>query len=275
MLNLDSARRGNLAAEFFALWVDPAEHPLGTHTDRALKLLDSVVEQVKRHPQQLALCLSSEDICAAHAQQKFGVMLSLEGGHAIENSLAQLQAFYARGVRSMTLTWTNHTDWADSCAHPPIHHGLTDFGREVVREMNRLGMIIDVAHISDETLRDVLATTSAPVAATHSSARALTGVPRNLTDDQLRAIAAQGGIAMVNFYPGFIDIHWRDAWEASRAERQAMQRVQSEPYRAAGCNASRPARLARCHKPAASRPRADRADCHLRHFHGAVDLQAL
>jgi membrane dipeptidase len=134
----------------------------------------------------------------------------------------------------MTLTWANHNDWADSCAGEPLHDGLTPFGRDVIREMNRLGMMIDVSHVSDKTFWNVLEVSSAPIVATHSNARALTPVPRNLTDDQLRAIAAVGGIAMVNFYPGFLDISWRDAWEACRPEREAIQKVTAEPYREAG-----------------------------------------
>jgi len=234
MLNLDSARRGNLAAEFFALWVDPAEYPLGTHAARASALLDSVVEQVQRHPAELMLCLSAEDVVGAHAQQRFGVLLGLEGGHAIENSLEVLREFFERGVRYMTLTWANHNDWADCCAGKPRHNGLTAFGKDVVREMNRLGMMVDVSHISDKTFWDVLEVSAAPVVATHSSARALTGVPRNLSDEQLRAMAEHGGLAMVNFYPGFIDAAWRKAWEACRGEREAQQRAHAEPWRAAG-----------------------------------------
>jgi membrane dipeptidase len=234
MLNLESARRGNLAAEFFALWVDPAEHPLGTHAARAFALLESVLEQVRRHPAELMLCLSAEDIASAHTQRKFGVLLGLEGGHAIENSLEVLREFFERGVRYMTLTWANHNDWADSSAGEPRHNGLTALGRDMVREMNRLGMMVDVSHVSDKTFWDVLEVSAAPVLATHSNARALTGVPRNLTDEQLRALAARGGMAMVNFYPGFVDQAWREGWEACRGEREAMQRAHAEPYHTAG-----------------------------------------
>ena len=230
MLNLASARRGNLAAEFFALWVDPSVHPRGTHAARAHALLDSVLAQIDRHPDNLALCLTPADILAAHSRNKFGIALSLEGGHAIENSLELLGRFHALGVRAMTLTWSFHTDWADSCGEPPRHHGLTGFGRKVIHEMNRLGMMIDVSHVSDETFWQVLDVTAAPILATHSSSRALTDVPRNLTDNQLRGIARKGGLAMVNFYPGFLDINWRNAWEVSRAEREAMHQTRARPY---------------------------------------------
>ena len=233
MLNLESARQGGLAAQFFAMWVDPAEHPLGTHAARAQALLDATLEQIQRHS-ELALCLTPADIFAAREAKQFAVVLAIEGGHAIENSLEKLRSFHRQGVRYMTLTWSFHNDWADSSGETPRHHGLTDFGHEVVREMNRLGMIVDVSHVSDETFWHVIETTQAPIAATHSNARALTNVPRNLTDDQMKAIAKNGGIVMANFYPGFLSIDWRNAWEASRADRKAMHDERAKPYRERG-----------------------------------------
>ena len=157
-------------------------------------------------------------------------MMGIEGGHAIENSLDLLREFFGLGVRYMTLTWANSNDWADSSGDLldpaiPHHNGLTPFGEEVVHEMNRLGMMVDVSHVSDPTLAQVLAISSAPVLASHSSARALTAAPRNLSDDQLRAIAAKGGAVMVNFYPAFIHEGWRTAWNAFTPERHAAQRA--------------------------------------------------
>jgi membrane dipeptidase len=232
MLNLESARAGNLAAEFFALWVDPAEHPTGTHARRALALADAVLEQIRLHPQDLQLCLSPEDILAARASVKFGVMLSLEGGHAIEDSLALLRTFFRLGVRSMTLTWNNSINWADSSAEPARHNGLTPFGREVIHEMNRLGMIVDVSHVSDQAFSDALETSAAPIIATHSCARALTPAARNLTDEQLRALAARGGVCMLNFFPAFLDDTWRHSWNALETERHALHQQAAAPYRA-------------------------------------------
>ncbi len=234
MINLESARQGNLAAEFFALWVDPAEHPVGTHAHRALALLDSVLEQVRKHPAELALCCSPAEIIAARRSGRFAVLLGLEGGHAIENSLALLRTYHRLGVRYMTLTWANNNDWADSSGDHPEHNGLTAFGQDVVREMNRLGMMVDISHVSDKTFRDVLDVSAAPVIASHSCARALTRSPRNLTDDQLRAIAQRNGVVMVNFYPAFIDDTWRLAWDALRPQRQPLYDAEAKPYRDAG-----------------------------------------
>jgi membrane dipeptidase len=228
MISLDSAGRGNLAAEFFAIWVQPEEHA-GNFARRALALTDAVHEQVRRFPDSLALCLSPADILAARATGRFAMLLGLEGGHAIENSLAMLRNFHRLGIRYMTLTWANNNDWADSSGDIARHNGLTDFGRDVVREMNRLGMMVDVSHVSDKTFWDVL-----DVSASHSSARAITPSHRNLTDEQLRALAAAGGVCMVNFYPAFIDEAWSQAWEASRAERKAMHEAAAKPFRDAG-----------------------------------------
>jgi membrane dipeptidase len=234
MLNLDTARRGNLAAEFFALWVDPAEHSEGTHFARAMALGRSVLAEIERNSQTLQLCLTAEDILGAKQSGRFGVLLSVEGGHAIENSLDKLHAFYDLGVRSLTLTWNNTNLWADSSAEAPRHHGLTSFGREVIREMNRLGILIDVSHSSDETFWQVLETSTAPIVATHSCARALASAPRNLTDEQLRALASVGGLCMVNFFPAFLSDAWRDAWNALAPKRHALHQQAAAPYRAAG-----------------------------------------
>lgn len=222
-LNLDSARRGNLAAEFFAIWPEPVAWK-GHFADRALALIDGMLEQVRRRPNELALCLSPADIVAAKSAGKFAVLMGIEGGHAIENSLGLLRTFHTLGVRYMTLTWANSNEWADSSGDNdddtvPHHNGLTPFGHEVIAEMNRLGMMIDVSHASDKTFADVIAATHAPILASHSAARALTNSPRNLTDDQLRALAANGGVCMVNFYSAFIDENYRQAVQSIRAER--------------------------------------------------------
>ena len=233
MINVAAARQGNLAGQMFALWVDPHEHPPGTHFTRACQLAEAVHDQLQRHPSELKLCLTPNDVLAARAEGLFAVLLSIEGGHAIENSLEKLHHFYRLGVRSMTLTWSNSNHWAVSSGDPANLGGLTPFGREVIAEMNRLGMMIDISHVSDRTFCDVLACSKAPIIASHSSARALTPAPRNLTDDQLRAIADSGGIVLVNFFPAFIHEPWRLAWNAFKPEREVLQTEAAAPYRAA------------------------------------------
>ena len=237
-LNFETARQGNLAAEFFAIWPEPAAWK-GRFAHRALSLIDGVLDQVRRHPSDLALCTSPVDILDARAAGKFAVLMGIEGGHAIENSLALLRDYYRLGVRYMTLTWANSNDWADSSgdlddANVPHHNGLTAFGYDVIAEMNRLGMMIDVSHASDKTLADVLSATRAPILASHSAARALTNSPRNLTDDQLRAIAANGGAIMVNFYAAFIDENYRRAWTEQRLALRAANEALTAEYAAKG-----------------------------------------
>jgi len=242
MLSLESARAGNLAAEFFAIWPEPTAWK-NRFAHRTLALIDGVLEQVRIHPAQLALCTSPTEILAARAAGKFAVLMGIEGGHAIENSLALLRVYHALGVRYMTLTWANSNEWAESSGDlrpDPASvgetrpRGLTSFGCAVIAEMNRLGMMIDVSHVSDQTFDDVLAATRAPVIASHSAARALTNSPRNLTDDQLRALAANGGVCMVNFYAAFIDEKYRQAWallDASEALRvEYAAKGETVPY---------------------------------------------
>ena len=239
MLNYDSAKKGNLAAQFFSIWVDPGQYPAKESAHRTLSLIDGTLEQVRTHPDKLQLCLSSDEIIAAHKSGKLAVLMGIEGGHSIENDLGLLRDFYRLGVRYMTLTWSNTNDWADSSGDindttVTHHNGLTPFGKQVVQEMNRLGMMVDISHVSDKTFWDVIATTRTPIIASHSSARALTQAPRNLTDEMMQAIAKNNGVVMVNFFPAFIDENWRQAWSASSAERNRAQDALEAEYKAKG-----------------------------------------
>jgi membrane dipeptidase len=208
-------KAGGLGAEFFAVYVGkefvnrrPGDG--GGAARRALDVIDVVLEQVRRHPESLEVASTAADIRRIAKSGKIAALMGIEGGHAIEDSLHALRMFYKLGVRYMTLTHTNTNDWADSegdINNPNVKHhdGLTDFGREVVREMNRAGMMVDISHVADKTFYDVIATTGAPVIASHSSARAIANHPRNMSDDMLRAMAKNGGVVMVNFYDGFLD----------------------------------------------------------------------
>src|SRR6266436_1643884 len=228
-ISLDKARRGNLSAEFFSIWVEP-ETNRGHVVQHTFDLIDSVYEQAGRHPERMMMAFSVADIERAHQQHKLAALMGIEGGHAIENDLHLLDNFYRLGVRYMTLTWSNTNEWADSSGDvtdPKIehHNGLTDFGKQVVLEMNRLGMMVDISHVSDKTFYDAVAVTKAPVIASHSSARALVNAPRNMTDDMLRAVAKNGGVVQVNFYSGFLDEEFRKALEAQdKDEKAAVQK---------------------------------------------------
>ncbi|MEP6539862.1 MAG: dipeptidase [Bryobacteraceae bacterium] len=207
--SLDKARAGNVTAEFFSIWVDP-KYNAGHFARNALDLIDSVYEQAARHPDRMMMAFSTADIERAHKQKKLAALMGLEGGHAIENDIHLLRDFYRLGVRYMTLTWSNTNEWADSSGDQKDtkiqhHNGLTEFGKQVVLEMNRLGMMVDISHVSDKTFWDAIATTKAPLIASHSSARALTNHPRNMTDDMLRAVGKNGGVVEANFFDGFLD----------------------------------------------------------------------
>ena len=203
--SIERMKQGGLTAEFFSLYVRPWYVEHGGAARRTLDMIDSVYRAVERHPNDLMLATSVADIRRAKKQNKIAALMGIEGGHAIENSLATLREFHRLGVRYMTLTWNNTNDWADAGRGEKKHHGLSPFGEEVVREMNRLGMLVDVSHVSDETMSDALDVSKAPIIASHSSARALSDVPRNIPDDLLRRIAKNGGVVQVNFYSVFVD----------------------------------------------------------------------
>ena len=198
-------KQGGVTGQFFSIYVDRKYATEGGSARRALDMIDHVYRAAERHPDRLTMGFSVADIRRAEREGKVAALMGIEGGHAIENSLMALRDFYRLGVRYMTLTHNNTNDWADACCDTARHNGLSDFGKEVVREMNRLGMFVDVSHVSDKTMADVLDTTRAPVIASHSSARALSNHRRNIPDDLLRRIAKNGGVVMINFYPVFLD----------------------------------------------------------------------
>ncbi|MBS1849746.1 MAG: dipeptidase [Acidobacteria bacterium] len=237
-ISLDKARAGNLGAEFFSIWAEP-ETNQGHFAKRTLDLIDSVYEQAARHPDRMMMAYSVADIERAHKEHKLAALMGIEGGHSIENDIRLLRDFYRLGVRYMTLSWSNSNEWADSSgdindAKVPHHNGLSDFGKDVVREMNRLGMLVDISHVSDKTFWDTLATTKAPVIASHSSARALTNHPRNMTDDMLQAVARNGGVVQVNFYSAFLSDDFRKAAEAQKNASEAAVKAYVEQQKAAG-----------------------------------------
>jgi membrane dipeptidase len=232
-ISLDKARRGNLGAEFFSIWVDP-ETNQGNFARHTFDLIDSVYQQAARHPDRMTLAFSTADILRAHREHRLAALMGIEGGHSIENDMHLLRDYYRLGVRYMTLSWSNTNEWADSSGDiddPKVqhHNGLTDFGKQVVLEMNRLGMMVDISHVSDKTFWDAIATTKAPLIASHSSARALTDAPRNMTDEMLKAVAKNGGVVDVNFYSGFVDENFSNAMYAQKeAQRAAVQKYMDD-----------------------------------------------
>ncbi|HEX8616579.1 MAG TPA: dipeptidase [Thermoanaerobaculia bacterium] len=201
--DLKTLQESGITASFFAAYVPPFYAGRGA-AKFAHKLIDVIEAEAARRADALVLGRDAASIRAAKRENKIALMIGVEGGHAIEDSLDTLRELYARGARYMTLTHVNTNNWCDSSGDAGRHGGITDFGRDVVRTMNDLGMIVDISHVSDDAFRDVIATTRVPIVATHSSCRALCRHPRNMTDDMLRTLAKNGGVCMINFFSAFI-----------------------------------------------------------------------
>ena len=219
--DLARLKQGSVSAQFFSIWIDPAKYATNGATGRALRMIDAVYRSVAAHPRDLVLATTVADIRRAKRDGRVAALMGIEGGYAIENSLETLRAFHRLGVRYMTLTHRLSTDWAGATTNGP-GTGLTTFGREVVSEMNRLGMLVDVSHVSDATMNDVIDVARVPVIASHSSARALCDAPRNIPDPLLRRIGTNGGVVMVNFYSGFLDPNYAAAYSRIEAEYDAL-----------------------------------------------------
>src|SRR3954471_2991173 len=235
-LDFAKAKAGNLRAEFFSIWVDPSGVKKEDYGKRTMQLIDSVYQQAEKNPKQMRMAFSTADILKAQKEKKFAALMGIEGGHSIQNDMGMLRNFYRLGVRYMTLTWSNTNEWADSSGDlddkdVQHHDGMTQFGREVIREMNRLGMMVDISHVSDKSFFQTLTISRAPVIASHSSSRAITNVPRNMTDDMLRAMKDNNGVVMVNFYSGFIDEKFSAANKALKKDREVKQAQFDEKYK--------------------------------------------
>src|ERR1700684_705609 len=223
-VDIPRMREGGLSAIFFSIWI-PGTVTGPTAVQRALDQIGAVRETVARHPNDLVLCTTADEIRHAKAANKIAVLIGVEGGHMINNSLANLDKFFALGVRYMTLTHTVNTDWADASTDKAAHNGLTDFGKQVARAMNRLGMMVDLSHVAVKTFYDVLAASKPPVIASHSSCRALCSAPRNMTDDMIKAPAAKGGVIQINYHVGFLSQKFQDA---SKANPELGKQIEAE-----------------------------------------------
>jgi membrane dipeptidase len=233
-IDIPRMREGGLGAIFFSIWIS------GTVTGpeavkRAMDQIDAVRELPVRFPKDLALARTADDIRLIHANGKIAVLMGVEGGHMIDNDLAVLRDYARLGVRYMTLTHMVDTDWADSSTGKFTHNGLTDLGRQVVHEMNRMGVMVDISHVSDKTFYDVLAVSEAPVIASHSSCRAICDAPRNMTDDMIKALAAKGGVMQINYHMGFLSQEFRDA---EKARPEIGKEIEAEVKKRCGENES-------------------------------------
>ncbi len=212
-VDIPRMREGGLDAIFFSIWI-PGTVKGQPAVDRALAQIEAVRRTVAAHPNDLVLCGTAEEIRRAYAAKKIAALIGVEGGHMINNDLANLDKFYSLGARYMTLTHTVNTDWADSSGDKPAHDGMTPFGKQVIAEMNRLGMMVDISHVSDKTFYDVLAASKAPVIASHSSCRSICDAPRNMTDQMIKDLAAKGGVIQINYHIGFLSQEYSNAYKA-------------------------------------------------------------
>jgi membrane dipeptidase len=224
-VDIPRMRAGHVSGLFLSLWIDSDRYTPSEAIRRTLQQIDAVRREIARHPGDLEMATTSAEILAARKRGHIAILMGVEGGIAIDSDLSVLRSYAELGVRYLTLTHTNHTPWADSASLAGTHNGLTDFGRQVVREMNRLGMMVDISHVSDKTFMDALETSTAPLIASHSSSRALANVPRNMTDDMLRALAAKGGVVHVNYYEGFLDNGFAEREKTLKAEQDEQNAI--------------------------------------------------
>jgi membrane dipeptidase len=213
-IDIPRMREGNLGAIFFSIWM-PSKITGPEAVNRALVQIDAVREQVRKHSNDLVLATTAAEIRDARKQGKIAALMGVEGGHMINSNLGVLRAYAALGVRYMTLTHSGNDEWADSSTDKAVHNGLTDFGKDVVREMNRLGVMVDISHVSDKTFYNALETSKAPLIASHSSCRAICDAPRNMTDQMMKDLAAKGGVVQINYHVGFLSQEFRNAEKAN------------------------------------------------------------
>lgn len=203
--DLSRLKDSGMTGAFFSIYTSGADYQKGGKMRRAMDLIDATYREIERNPNQLTYCTTAAEIRKAKKQNKLCVLMGIEGGYVIENSLYALRNFYRLGIRYMTLTHNVSHDWADAHRGEVKNNGLSDFGKEVVREMNRLGMLVDISHVSVKVMNDALDVSTAPIIASHSSARGVNDHTRNVPDDVLKRVAKNGGVIMINFYPSFLD----------------------------------------------------------------------
>jgi membrane dipeptidase len=225
--DLRRLKQSGITGEFFSIYVSGTTLKTGGAMRRAMDLIDATNREAEKHPNELMPCTTAEEIRRAKKRKKVCVLMGIEGGYAIENSLYALRNFYRLGIRYMTLTHNVTHDWADAHRDEPRNNGLSDFGKEVVREMNRLGMLVDISHVSEKVMSDALDISTAPIIASHSSARGVANHTRNVSDAILKRVRTNGGVIMINFYPAFLD----EKYNKDENERSARLKAQIDALR--------------------------------------------
>jgi membrane dipeptidase len=273
-IDIPRMKEGGLDAIFFSIWI-PSKITGPAAVKHALDQINAVHEQVRKHAQDLVLATTAAGAREARKQNKIAVLLGVEGGHMINSDLATLRKYSELGVRYMTLTHSGNCEWADSSTAKPVHNGLSDFGKDVIREMNRLGMIVDVSHVSDKTFRDVLNVSKAPAIASHSNCRALCDHPRNISDAMIRELAAKGGVIQINYHVGFLSQEFRNTEKAHPEINQAIAReVQKRCGDKEGCQLIEGDRITREFVEQGKLPRVDWAKI-IEHIDHAVKVAGI
>ena len=271
-IDIPRMREGGVDVQGFALWVNPKKYPGPKGMERALALLESVQQQIEKNPGDLAMVRTAAEARSVVGRGKIGIFIGLEGGHAIDSRIENLGRLYDLGVRYVTLTWMNTNDWADSSDDDAKWGGLNELGERIVREMNRLGMLIDLSHSSDDTVRDVLAISKDPVILSHSGSRALCNIPRNISDELLLEVARRGGVVGVNYYYGYLSEEYAQARKTRGEEyREKEKAIRAEYGRDSKEARERIARIRKEHHKDVDRLSNDRADFrmivdHIDHF---------
>jgi membrane dipeptidase len=233
-IDIPRMKEGGLGAIFFSIWI-PSKVTGPEAVNRAMIQIDAIREQVRHHSKDLVLATTAAEVREARKQGKIAALMGVEGGHMINSNLGVLRSYAALGVRYMTLTHSGNDEWADSSTDKAVHNGLTDFGKDVVREMNRLGVIVDISHVSDKTFYDALEVSKAPLFASHSSCRAICDAPRNMTDQMMKDLAAKGGVVQINYHVGFLSQEFRDA---EKADPEINKAITAEVTKRCGENES-------------------------------------
>src|SRR6266404_3021044 len=231
-IDIPRMKEGGLGAIFFSIWI-PSKITGPEAVKHALDQIDAVREQVRKRPKDIVLATTAAEVREARKQGKIAALMGVEGGHMIASDLGVLRSYAALGVRYMTLTHSGNDEWADSSTDTAVHNGLTDFGKDVVREMNRLGVIVDISHVSDKTFYDALEVSKAPLFASHSSCRAICDAPRNMTDQMMKDLAARGGVVQINYHVGFLSQEFRDA---EKADPEINKAISAEVMKRCGDN---------------------------------------
>ena len=256
-IDIPRMKEGGLGAIFFSIWI-PSKITGPEAVKHALDQIDAVREQVRKHPKEITLATTAAEIREARKNGKIAALMGVEGGHMIASDLGVLRSYAALGVRYMTLTHSGNDEWADSSTDKAVHNGLTDFGKNVVREMNRLGVMVDISHVSDKTFYDALDVSSAPLIASHSSCRAICDAPRNMTDQMINDLAAKGGVIQINYHVGFLSQEFRDAEKADPEINKAISaEVQKRCGEKEGCQLIEGDKITRQYVEKGKLPRVD------------------